>query len=207
MTLTRRAMLLATSAAAATASSGPSLGSTPAKVQTGDDGLHIQPFFQQTFLDLRDDLAQASAEGKRLVVFWEQRGCPYCRELHAVNFADPETAAYIKQHYFALQLNLYGSRPVVDFDGKSFEERRLAERWRVNFTPTVQFFPPKPEEAAGKSGRDAEVFRLPGYFKPFHFLATLVYVTEQGDAKEPFQRWMSEYAEKLRKQGKPVKLW
>jgi len=43
--------------------------------EIGDNGLHIQPWFRDTFKDLREDLAEANAEGKRLVLFFEQRGC------------------------------------------------------------------------------------------------------------------------------------
>jgi thioredoxin-related protein len=185
----------------------PALAKGPAP-KVGDDGMHIQPWFHQSFLDLREDLAEARSSGRGLVVFWEQRGCPYCREMHKVNLADPEIVSFLKKHFVALQLNLYGSREVTDFDGTKLEERRLAERWRVNFTPTLCFFPPTVAETKGKSGRDAEAWRLTGYWKPFHFLGTLAYVHERGYASEPnFQRWLSGYADKLRAQGKEVKLW
>jgi thioredoxin-related protein len=179
-----------------------------AEPRLNDDGLHVQPWFSQSFLDLREDLAEAARSGRRLVIFWEQRGCPYCRELHRTNLADPEIAAYIKANFLALQLNLYGSREVVDLDGTRHEERQLAARWRINFTPTLCFFPAAAAEAQGRGGRDAEVWRLQGYWKPFHFLATLVYVREEGYRKQPnFQRWLAEYADRLRAQGKDVKLW
>jgi len=47
-----------------------------AEPRVGDDGLHIQPWFSQSFLDLKEDLAEAASTGRRLVIFWEQRGCP-----------------------------------------------------------------------------------------------------------------------------------
>jgi thioredoxin-related protein len=174
----------------------------------GDDGLHVQPWFTQSFLDLRDDQSEAAASGRCLVIFWEQRGCPYCRELHRVNLGDSEIVGYIRENFVALQLNLYGSRKVTDFDGETMEERTLASRWRINFTPTLCFFPARVAEVRGRSGREAEVWRLLGYWKPFHFHSTFVYVKEEGYNSEPnFQRWLSDYADKLRAQGKEVKLW
>ena len=62
-----------------------------------DDGLYTQPWFHESFLDLRDDLAEAEKAGKSLAVLFEQRGCPYCRETHVTNLSDPETAAYIQK--------------------------------------------------------------------------------------------------------------
>lgn len=54
--------------------------------EVGNDGLHKQPWFHQSFLELADDVHEAADEGKFLVVLIEQSGCPYCRELHEVNF-------------------------------------------------------------------------------------------------------------------------
>lgn len=180
----------------------------PASAKLTDDGLHDQPWFEHTFLDLKEDVAEAHNQGKSLVVFFEQRGCPYCGEMHKVNLAKPEIVNFLKQHYFVVQLNLHGSRTVRDFDGTELEERKLAQRWHVNFTPTLVFFPPDPTTFAGKFGQDAEAWRLIGYWKPFHFMGTLVYVKERGYDSEPnFQHWLSEYREKLRAEGKDVSLW
>lgn len=48
-----------------------------AAVTLGDDGLHKAPWLHDTFKDLREDLAGANAEGERLAVVIEQRGCIY----------------------------------------------------------------------------------------------------------------------------------
>ena len=173
----------------------------------GDDGLHVQPWFLNSFLDLRDDLKEASAQGKRLAIIWEQRGCPYCREMHRVNFARPEIAEYVKNHYNVIQLNMWGDREVTDFDGQVLSEKKLAQKSRVVFTPTIQFFPATLTETGGKSGADAEVFRMPGYFKPFHFVSMFEYVYTKGYEDTPFQRWLQAKADKMRAEGKPVDVW
>ena len=100
-----------------------------------DDGLYEQPFFVQSFLDLAEDLEVATDAGKRFAVMWELRGCPYCKETHLVNFADPEIRSFVSGNFDILQLNLVGSREVVDFDGESLEERALARKWGIRFTP------------------------------------------------------------------------
>ena len=43
-------------------------------LEVGDDGLHKTRWMQDTFKDLREDLEEANAEGKRLVLFFEQIG-------------------------------------------------------------------------------------------------------------------------------------
>ncbi len=42
--------------------------------EMGDDGLHKTDWMRDTFKDLREDFAEANAEGKRLMVLVEQRG-------------------------------------------------------------------------------------------------------------------------------------
>src|SRR6516162_3747707 len=105
-----------------------------------DDGLYKQPWFLESFLDLSDDLEGARKEGKRFVIMWELRGCPYCKETHLVNFAQPRIADYVKTNFEVLQLNIIGSRKVTDFDGTELSEKELAAKYAVRFTPTFQFF-------------------------------------------------------------------
>ena len=73
---------------------------------------------------------------------WELRGCPYCRETHLVNFAEQEITSYIRANFEVLQLNLIGSRKVIDFDRQELAEKDLAQKYAIRFTPTFQFFPP-----------------------------------------------------------------
>lgn len=174
-------------------------------VELNDDGLHVQPWFLDTFLELADDLKEAGDQGKNFAVFFEQRGCPYCREMHQVNLARPEISGYIAANFAPIQLNLWGSRMVTDFDGEELEERDLARKWGVNFTPTICFFPMGDPEA--KSGRDLEVARMPGYFKPFHFVSMFEYV-RQGRYKDiDFQRFLQEKVAKLEEEGVKVDIW
>ena len=118
----------------------------------GDDGLYHQDWFVESFLDLRDDIQEAADEGKHFAILWEQRGCPYCKEMHRVNFAKPEIRKYLKANFNILQLDLWGPRKVTDLDGKEMGERELAQRWRVNFTPTMNFFPIDTGKSLGKIG-------------------------------------------------------
>ncbi len=173
----------------------------------GDDGFYRQSWFLNSFLVLGDDLAEAGAEGKRFAVIWEQRGCPYCRETHLVNFARPEINKYVRENFDILQLDLWGSREVTDFDGEALEERALARKWGIMFTPTLMFFEESVEKVAGRSGRDAEVVRMPGYFKPFHFISMFEYVSEGAYATEHFQRYIQAKADRLRAQGIEVDIW
>ena len=144
-------------------------------------GLHTQPWFLNSFLDLEDDLEEAKAQGKRFAIIWELAGCPYCRETHLVNFAIPELNKFIKKNFEILQLDLRGSREVVDFDGKKMTERDLARRNNIRFTPTVQFFTDNLNGVTEEKELGVmEVSRMPGYFRPQHFLGMFQYILDKG---------------------------
>ena len=160
----------------------------------GDDGLYHQDWFVHSFLDLKEDLAEATKAGKRFAIIWEQKGCPYCRDVHTVNFADDKVRNYAKANFAILQLNLWGDREVTDFDGQVLPEKELARKYRINFTPTMQFFPETVDEMTGKKGEEAEVARMPGYFRNFHFQAMFEFVKDKRYAKQDFQRYILEKA-------------
>lgn len=168
-----------------------------------EDGLHVQPWFSESFLILKEDVSDAHSKGKRLAVIFEQRGCPYCKEMHEVNFQAPEISDFIKKNYNVVQLNLWGSREVTDLDGKAMEERELARRWRVNFTPTVVFLPTPEEIAKG----EMEVARMPGYFKPFHFLSMFEFVTDGSYKDQNFQRYLQDKFKAMEEKGVKPKVW
>jgi thioredoxin-related protein len=173
--------------------------------EPGADGLYKQDWFLDSFLELGDDLDAAAEQGRGLIVLFEQAGCPYCRELHRVNFARPEIVDHLGTHYDVVQLDLWGARAVVDFDGEELEERALAAKWGVNFTPTSLLFPP--ENAGADSLAAAEAFRVPGYLKPFHYLSSLEYVTSGAYSAQPFQRFLQDKFAELRAQGIDPDVW
>jgi thioredoxin-related protein len=173
----------------------------------GDDGLYRQPWFIETFLNLPEDLQEAASQRKRLAIIWEQRACPYCKELHLVNFARPEISEYIKKHFAVLQLNLWGAREVTDFGGETLTERQLSFKWRINFTPTIQFFPPAVPADVRQPGVGLEVARMPGYFKPFHFISMFEFVHERAYERVRFQRYLQEKVAALRAKGVKPDVW
>lgn len=175
--------------------------------ELSDDGLYYQKWFVNSFLDLQEDLTEAQQEGKRLAIIWEQKGCPYCKETHLVNLGIPKINEYVRDNFAVLQLNLWGSREVTDFDGQALEERKLARKWGITFTPTIMFMEESVEKVAGRPGNKVEVARMPGYFKPFHFINMFQYVKEKAYSKQHFQKYIQEKAERMRKEGKKVEIW
>jgi len=155
-----------------------------------DDGLYAQTWFLQSFLDLNEDLEEARANGKRFAIMWELKGCPYCKETHVVNFADPGVNAYVRDNFEILQLNYLGSRIVTDFDGEELEERELRAKYGIRFSPTFQFFPESSAEIAGETGQAAEAVRMTGYTKPDHFVSMFRFVRDKAYDDNTFQEYL-----------------
>ncbi|MBI1384603.1 MAG: thioredoxin fold domain-containing protein [Rhizobiales bacterium] len=154
----------------------------------GEDGLHKQSWFAITFRDMREDIESAAAQGKRLAIVFEQRGCIYCRKLHEELLADPAIRDYVRDNFMIVQYNLFGDEEVTDLDGKALTEKTAARRWRVVYTPTVIFLP----ETAPAEGSllDAAVATMPGAFGKQTFLHMFQWVRERGyEGEEHFQKY------------------
>ena len=166
-------------------------------VELGDDGLHKTSWMRDTFKDMAEDLAEANAEGKRLMVLVEQRGCVYCTKMHQEVFPDPEVSAYIEENYFVVQMNLFGDVEVTDFDGESLPEKEMAMKWGVMFTRTILFFPQEDDEAT--PANRAAVATMPGAFSRFTTLDLLTWVVEEGyTTGENFQKYHARKFEERR---------
>ncbi len=151
---------LATAAAVFCLAALPALAADVAPM--GDDGLHKPEWLRDTFKDLREDAAEAAAEGKRLVLIVEQRGCIYCHEMHEKTFPDERITALLTDEYFPVQLNLHGDIDIVDTDGEELSEKEAARKWNVLFTPTIVFLPPggRRDDVGHRSGRRCHAGRV-----------------------------------------------
>ena len=162
-----------------------------AAAELGDDGLHKPDWLRDTFKDMAEDLAEANAEGKRLMIIFEQRGCIYCTEMHNSVFPDPEIDALIRDNFFVVQMNLFGDVEVTDFDGTALPEKEMAVRWGVVFTPTMMFMPE--QVAEGQTAAQAAVVTMPGAFKRGTTSALLSWVKDKGyESGQHFQKYLAE---------------
>ncbi|MEP1198800.1 thioredoxin family protein [Tateyamaria sp.] len=156
--------------------------------ELGDDGLHKTPWMRDTFKDLTEDLDEANAEGKRLMILVEQRGCIYCKKMHEEVFVIPEIAQYIEDNYFVVQINMFGDVEVTDFDGTVLPEKDMVKRWGALFTPSIYFFPE--EVGDDVMATQAAVANMPGAFGRWTTFNMLNWVVEKGyEGDEPFQKY------------------
>ena len=146
-------------------------------------GFQEQPaWFKSSFLDLREDVAEAAEEGRRLLFYFYQDGCPYCKKLITVNFSQKAIIDKTRQYFDVVSINMWGDREVVDINGKVMKEKDFAAQQRVMFTPTLVFFDEK--------GRVA--LRLNGYFPPEKFNVALDYVSQKKENTLRFSEYLKQ---------------
>jgi thioredoxin-related protein len=144
----------------------------------------IPSWFKNSFLDLREDAAEAAAHGRVLLVYIGQDGCPYCAALFNTNFSQKSVVDYTRAHFDAIDINMWGDRTVVDFDGETLTEKSFAAKHEVWFTPTILFF----------DGNGKRILRMNGYYPPRRFLAALRYAAEDRAKGEAFAAYLERVA-------------
>ncbi|MGV6825596.1 MAG: thioredoxin family protein [bacterium] len=136
-------------------------------------------WFKESFLDIREDIEEANGEGRQLMLYFYQDGCPYCAKLLQDNFGNADIATKTQKYFDTIAINMWGDREVTGIGGESTTEKQFAEQLRVQFTPTLVFL-----DAKGKV-----LMRLNGYFPPHKFTAVLDYLGNSKLQTKPFNQY------------------
>ncbi|MEN8180234.1 MAG: thioredoxin fold domain-containing protein [Pseudomonadota bacterium] len=145
-------------------------------------GFHEKPdWFKNSFLDLREDVAEAAEEGKRIILYFHQDGCPYCAKLLNENFTLKQLVDKTRSHFEIVAINIWGDREVSGLQGELTSEKALAAGLKVMYTPTLLFL--------DEQGRTA--LRVNGYYPPHKFEAALDYVAGRLERKQSFRDYLA----------------
>jgi len=146
-------------------------------------GFHEQPpWFKHSFLDLKEDVGEAAAERKRVVLYFYQDGCPYCAKLLRDNFALKAIADKTRAGFQVIAINIWGDREVIGLDGEATTEKALAEQLKVLYTPTLLFL----DEQGGMA------LRINGYYPPHKFSVALDYVAGKRERELSFRDYLAQ---------------
>ena len=126
-------------------------------------GQEIPDWFSESLLHLPEDVAEAARERKRVMLYFHQDGCPYCKRLVEVNFREPRIAEKMRKRFVSIAINIWGDRDATWTDGRATTEKQLAAMLKVQFTPTLVFLDEK----------GAVVRRINGYYLPGEFEAAI----------------------------------
>ena len=149
--------------------------------------MHETPnWFKESFLDIAEDVEEAQENNKHIMLFMDLDGCPYCTKMLNENFfAKNKTSDFIKKYFDVININVKGSREIVWDEDTTLTEKQLAQKLKVQYSPTILFF-----------DYDKKVVsRINGYRSAENFKYILEYV--QGKHYENMS--LTEYANKIKK--------
>jgi thioredoxin-related protein len=155
-------------------------GSAVAQAIASPHAIDIPRWFSNSLLDFKDEIPEAAREGKRVMVYFGQDGCPYCKALMKGNFGPGPITDKTRRHFVAIAINIWGDAEVTWIDGTKTTEKLLAQRLKVQFTPTLLFL-----DTDGRT-----TLRLNGYLPPERFTRVLDYVIERRDRELSLAEYM-----------------
>jgi thioredoxin-related protein len=136
-------------------------------------------WFKNSFLDIREDLEEATEENKRLLLYFHQDGCPYCEKLIKDNFGNKVIANKTQKYFDVIEINMWGDKEVVSFDGKELSEKAFAKSLKIQYTPSILMLDKKGDV----------VLRINGYYHPDKFTLALDYVGKKLEEKLSYREF------------------
>ena len=99
-------------------------------------------FFDQSFGNLQDEVAEARKEQKiGILVMFETADCPWCEKMMSTVLNQASVQDYYRQYFRAIQVDTNGDLPLVNFSGREMTQKEFAfGHNRVRATPVFAFF-------------------------------------------------------------------
>jgi len=138
-------------------------------------------WFNLSFLNLPEDLADANKSKRGLIIFYSQGFCPYCKAFLKNNWEKRDIVSYTREHFDVIAIDVLGTQTVTGFDNKRYSEKEYSIRQKTNFTPSLAFY-----DLKGKLA-----LKFNGYRPPYQFRAALEYVADGHHRKESFKKYLS----------------
>lgn len=143
--------------------------------------LVLPDWFKSSFLELADDLREANANKRGLILYFGRHDCPYCKAQLETNWGQPDIVIYTRAHFDVVAIDVLGNRPLTDLSGRTLSEKAFAIQHEAHFTPTLFFY--------DRHGKLA--LQLTGYRPPYQFRAALEYVADAHHRKEEFHQYLA----------------
>ena len=141
----------------------------------------LPDWFKATFLDFSEDLEEADEQGKHVMIYFHQDGCPYCAKLVEDNFHDKNLVTKLQTNFDTIETNMWGDRDLTDWQGNDYTEKEFSAKMKIQFTPTLIFLNSKGEN----------VLRLNGYQSVKKMDATLDYISNKTYLKQSYASYIN----------------
>jgi thioredoxin-related protein len=141
-----------------------------------------EAFFDPFLGDLKGELADARAAGKRgVVIMYQFEECPYCRRMKQEVLWRPEVQQPYRRDFTVISIDTRGAQSVTGVDGRTLPESEFARALGVRATPTFDFYAPDGSRLYRHVG---------GIFDPAEFVLLERYVASGAYRSESFAQFM-----------------
>ena len=145
---------------------------------------HAPPgWFKESFLEIAEDVDEATEEGKHVLLFFQLNGCPYCDRMLTEAFETDPLMSYIQENFDVIAINVRGDRDIAFNEETSTTEKELSEMLKVRATPGIIFL----------SAENKPVVRVDGYRSPERFRHILSYVVEKAYETQTLSAYLEQH--------------
>jgi thioredoxin-related protein len=106
---------------------------------TGGQKSTLPDWFKESFLDISEDLEEATDSGKHLLLYMHLTGCPYCYKMIEESFKNSINTEIIKSYFDVVAINVRGNNEVILREDLVVTEDEVRDHFEVRFTPTIVF--------------------------------------------------------------------
>ena len=110
----------------------------PGKIVGGKQSV-LPDWFKESFLDITEDLEEATESGKHLLLYMHLRGCPYCYKMLEEVFKNSTITKTIQSDFDVVAINTRGNEEVTLREDLVVTENEVRDHFKVTFTPTIVF--------------------------------------------------------------------
>jgi thioredoxin-related protein len=140
-------------------------------------------WFKTSFLDLRDDLDEATAAGKQgIMLFISASRCSYCKAFIDSSLQDPAIRKQLTESFDIIGLDILDDTELTTLDGQQYRVKEFVTLHRASYTPTLLFF--------GEGGR--LLLKIVGYYPPDRFRRVLDYLGAKSYRHQPLYQYLQD---------------
>ncbi len=156
---------------------------TPPKVEIRE----AAKFFDESFNDMKEELATAKADGKKgVLMMFEMDECPFCQRMKSTVLNRSDIQDYYKENFRIVSVDIEGDVELTNFKGDATTQKDFSlKEFRVRATPVFQFI--------GLDGEPMKNGRLTGATKDAdEFMLFGKYVVDKKNEETPFSKFKRE---------------
>lgn len=103
----------------------------------------MEHFFQPFLGDLREELADARAGGRKgMVIMYHFEECPACTRMKQTVLNQPVVQDWYRKSFRVIAIDTRGAQSITGLDGRTLAESEYARTVEIRGTPTFDFYVP-----------------------------------------------------------------